>query len=251
MIIEYHRPANLGSAMELLKRPSPETLPLAGGTSLLLQKKDDVAVIDVQDLMLNTIHHQSDRQIIGAAVTLQQLVDEESLPDSLRKAARAEASFNNRQVATIGGTIASAGGRSPLLTVLLTANAEIVLAGQEKPLLVGEMLPLRGTVLHRQLITEVVLQKNMRFTYHKIAKTPDDVPLILVGVAKWTGGRTRIVIGGPFSTPKLAMDGTSDTGADIAAANLLTDQQPYLREMAGILVKRCLQQLDAGGNHGH
>ena len=37
MITEYHRPSTLESAIELLGRKTPETVPLAGGT-LLNQK---------------------------------------------------------------------------------------------------------------------------------------------------------------------------------------------------------------------
>jgi len=251
MITEYHRPANLESAMALLKRKTPVTYPLAGGTSLLLRKSDDFAVVDIQDLKLNTIQKQDGKTRIGSGVTLQQMVDDGTLPALLRKASRSEASFNIRQAATIGGTIASGNGHSTLLTVLLAINADIYLANQDKPTPLGELLPLRGKFLANNLITEVVIPENLNYTYHKVAKTPVDVPLLLVGATQWSGGRTRIVVGGPFPTPKLAMDGTSETGADVAAANLLAGDHPYLGEMAVVLTKRCLQQLKDGGNHGH
>jgi CO/xanthine dehydrogenase FAD-binding subunit len=251
MITEYHRPANLESAMVLLKRKTPVTYPLAGGTSLLLRKSDDFAVVDIQDLKLNTIQQQDGKIRIGSGVTLQQMVDDGILPAMLRKASRSEASFNIRQAATIGGTIASGDGHSALLTVLLAINADVYLASQEKPIALGELLPLRGKLLTNNLITEISITENLTFTYQKVAKTPVDVPLILVCATQWSGGRTRIVVGGPLPTPKLAMDGTSATGADVAASNLLAGEHPYLGEMAAVLTKRCLQQLQDGGNHGH
>lgn len=251
MITEYHRPANIDSAVDLLARKNPLTYVLAGGTSLILRKSEDFAVVDIQALALNSIRAESGQIRIGASVTLQQLVDSSELPEVIRDAAKAEASFNIRQSATIGGTVASGNGHSPLLNTLLAANVEVNLARQDKSVLLGEILPLRSEVLSKQLITEVTLHTNNQVATEKISKTPDDVPLLLVSVAQWAGGRTRVVVGGPFPSPKVAMDGTSTTGADVSASNLFSGTNAYLGEMAGILVKRCLQTLLHGGSNEH
>ncbi len=251
MITEYNRPDTVDSALELLARKSPQTYILAGGTNLILRKSEDFAVVDIQELSLNTIQAETGRIQIGACVTLQQMVDSPELPEVIRSAAKAEASFNIRQSATIGGTIASGNGQSPLLNVLLAANAEISLARQNKSVLLGEIIPLRSEALSKQLITEVTILTNLQIVTEKISKTPDDVPLLLISIAQWSGGRTRVVVGGPFPYPKVSMDGTSATGADVSASNLFSGTNAYLCEMAGILVKRCLQKLQNGGSNEH
>ena len=251
MITEYNRPDSVASALALLARKTPQTHILAGGTGLILRKSEDFAVVDIQDLSLNSIQKDGERIRVGACVTLQQLLDSADLPEAIRTAARTESSFNIRQAATLGGTIASANGHSPLLAILLADNVEVYLAQQEKPILLGELLPLRAESLQRQLITEIAISDKPFLAYEKISKTPDDVPLIVASVAQWPGGRTRVVVGGSLDVPKLAMDGTSPTGADVAASNLFSGTDLYLSEMAGILVNRCLQKLKTEEIHEH
>ncbi len=251
MITEYNRPDSIDSAMELLARKSPQTYILAGGTSLVLRTHEDFAVIDIQDLSLNTIHAEADQIRIGARVTLQQIVDSQKLPAVIQKVAKAEASFNIRQSGTIGGAIASGNGSSPLLNILVAANVDVTLAKQDKSIMLGEILPIRSEALQKQLITEITFHDNMLLVTEKISKTPDDIPLLLISVAQWPGGRTRVVVGGSFPYPKVAMDGTSAVGADVAASNLFSGTNAYLSEMAGILVKRCLQQLQNGVANEH
>ena len=55
MITEYNRPSTLESALELLARKTPLTVPSPGGT-LLNQKSDtDFAVVDIQALPLTKL----------------------------------------------------------------------------------------------------------------------------------------------------------------------------------------------------
>lgn len=251
MILEYHRPATISAAMDLLTRKQPRTLPLGGGTSLLLQKEQDFAVVDIQDLALNQITSDGQTIQIGAGTTLQQLLDSDLVPDPLRLAAKQEASFNIRQAATIGGTIAGGSGKSILLSLLLGYNADMYFAGEEKPVLLGEILPLRKEILKNRLITGMKVSKKMDATFEKIAKTPADFPMLIVVVASWNGDRTRVVVGSDQPVPRVAMDGTSSSGAEIAAQNLLTGSDEYLQKMAGLLAKRCLERLSRGGSVEH
>lgn len=49
-----------------------------------------------------------------------------------------------------------------------------------------------------------------------------DRPAIIVALARWPSGRTRIVLGGFGSSPTLAMDGTEAAGAEEAVRNALS-----------------------------
>ncbi len=147
MITEYNRPDSVASALALLARKTPQTHILAGGTSLILRKSEDFAVVDIQDLSLNSIQKDGERIRVGACVTLQQLADSEDLPEAIRTAARAESSFNIRQSATLGGTIASANGHSPLLTVLLGRQRGSLPGRAGKTCLTGRTPPRSGGII--------------------------------------------------------------------------------------------------------
>lgn len=251
MILEYHRPATVTAAMELLTRNQPKTLPLGGGTSLLLQKEHDFAVVDIQDLKLNQITAEGHTIEIGAGITLQELVDSDLVPEKVRLAAKQEASYNLRQAATLGGTIAGGSGKSILLSLLLGYNVDVFFAGEKEPQLLGEILPLRKEILNKRLITGIKFSKKISIAFEKIAKTPSDLPMLIIVVAMWNANRTRVIVGSDQSVPRVAMDGTSSSGAEIAAKNLMTDSDEYLQQMAGLLAKRCLDSITGGGSVEH
>jgi len=153
MIVEYHRPKDKNEALELIGRSNPPTLPLGGGTLLARPSNEEFAVVDLQDLGLNQINTSQNSLSIGATVTLQSLLD--FLLDlelevfkgkfNLEKAIQHEAAFNLRQVASIGGTIVSAGGRSPFVTSLLALDAVLKViktGGEVEKINLGDMFPL-------------------------------------------------------------------------------------------------------------
>ena len=130
MIVEYHRPDTLPEALDLLARVDVDTVPLGGGTFLNQPSTKSVAVVDLQNLGLNTIEQKSKLLQIGATVTLQQLLVFEGLPDDLKTAIRHEATYNLRQMATIAGSLVAADGRSAFATAMLALGAEMTLLPQ-------------------------------------------------------------------------------------------------------------------------
>src|SRR5574340_191811 len=127
MITAYHRPTSLDEALRLISRPSPVTLPLGGGTLLSHQRGNDIEVVDLQALGMNTIMERGNLLDVGAAVTLQQLLEMPPRPAALAAPLRLEAPINLRNVATLAGTVVSADGRSPLVTALLALDAQLAL----------------------------------------------------------------------------------------------------------------------------
>lgn len=250
MIIEYHRPKSLDEAVALLQRPYPLTIPLGGGITVSRMKEPDCAVVDLQDLGLNQIVSQGNLIKIGAAVTLQQLVEDEGLQPELSLAARKETTYNLRQRATVAGSIVSGDGRSHLLTVLLALDATLIWAPGEKQTSLGDYLALRGArPLDGVLITEIRVAKNTQLKYEYVARTPEDRPILLVAVAKWPSGRTRVVVGGFGKAPGLVVDGPDAGGAPMALRAMLQDagdewaSATYRQEVAQVLLKRCLSAL--------
>ncbi|MCJ7661114.1 MAG: FAD binding domain-containing protein, partial [Anaerolineales bacterium] len=133
MIIEYHRPQTLEDALALLARTEPVTLPLAGGSALNRPSTEAVAAVDLQSLGLDTISKRANYLDLSAMLTLQTLLDffhssvadDHVLQEAFIKAIQHEATYNLRQVATVAGTLVSAGGRSPFTTAMLALDASI------------------------------------------------------------------------------------------------------------------------------
>jgi CO/xanthine dehydrogenase FAD-binding subunit len=263
MIVEYHRPETLQDALALLARQEPLTVPLAGGTTLDRSSSQPLAVVDLQALGLDAIRQRGNFLDLGATVKLQDLLDQAHLPEfaaagmatALARAIQHQATYNLRQVATVAGTLVSAGGRSPFATALLALDAELNLQPGDTLVNLGDLLPLRTALfaasnpLRSRLITQVTVLSNARLAYEYVARTPADLPIVCAALAVWPSGRVRLALGGYGSAPSLAFDGSETAGIEIAAQSAYSQagdewaSAEYRREIAGVLAKRCLQSL--------
>jgi len=252
MIVEYFRPETLVEALDLLSRKGIKTVPLGGGTALNQPSAEQVAAVDLQALGLNQVELHGQTLAVGAMTTLQAILEHPDTPEVLAKVIRYEASYNLRQAATIAGTLMSASGRSPFATLLLAWDAllEMHQAGKEPESVgLGDVLPVRVEALHNRLITKVILGQNVRVGYEYVARTPADLPLVCVSVARWPSGRTRLALGGYGAAPVLAMDGPQADGLEQAARDAYSQagdewaSADYRREAAATLALRCFQAL--------
>ncbi len=250
MITQYHRPQTLTEALQRLQ--DENTLPLGGGTWLNRQRGQDFAVVDLQNLGFDAIQARGDALSIGAATTLQALLEHPSTPAALQTALRLEAPRNLRHQATLGGVIASGDGRSPVLAALLALDATLTLAflgddGQPatRAVRLGEWLPLREPAL----ITAVQFSRKPSLAFERVGRTPADRPLLMVALARWPSGRTRAVAGGWGTLPLLAMDGKDGDNAPIALQNICreaTDERAsaaYRMDVIATLARRALDAL--------
>ena len=162
MIIEYHRPKNIKEALALINRKEIPTYPLGGGVSVSHKTGENYAVVDLQALGLNKIEQNAEQNILGATVTLQEIVDCKELPETIRKAARRETSFNIRQVSTIAGALVKANGKSPLALALMAADTSLVTEPGGKIIPLGEFYALRGG--WQGLITKIIVPNGIRLS---------------------------------------------------------------------------------------
>ena len=253
MIIEYHRPESLTEALELLARQSPRTVPLGGGTVLSRNQKEDLAVVDLQRLGLNKIEREGQMLRLGATVTLQALLESRELPDelcdSLCESIRHEAGVNIRQVAPLGGTLASCGGRSPFVTALLALDPRLEWVPGDEVQPLGDSLPLREEFNRGRMIAAVRIPLNARLRFAMVARAPMDQPIVCAAVAQWLSGRTRVTLGGHGKTPILAMDGPEPGGAAVAAREAYRfagdewASAEYRMDTAGRLVQRLIAEM--------
>jgi putative selenate reductase FAD-binding subunit len=244
MITAYHRPQTLDEALQLLAQPA--TLPLGGGTVINTPafKSQDFAVVDLQALDLNKIRKNGHTLEIGATTTLQQLLESTAAPAALQQAIRQETALNIRNAATVAGTLVTATGRSPFATAMLALDTKVTVTGQQPKLL---SLAEYWTLRPQGLITLLTIPVNVKCAYEQVARTPADQPIVCAALAQWSGGRTRLALGGTGKDPLLAMDGTEADGLEAAARNAFHEaadewaSAEYRMAVAATLAKRCLE----------
>jgi len=256
MITTYHRPRTLDEALTLLAQPN--TVPLGGGTllsarhaSTSLSATESVSVVDLQALGLDSINKKGNDLIIGATVTLQQLLKSKHCPEALKVAIKLEAPINLRNSATVAGTLVVCDGRSTFATALLSLDAKLEQAIFDNSKVeyrisnIGEFLPLRSA----NLITKITIPLNIKFAFEYVSRTPADKPIVCAALTQWSSGRARLTLGGYGKSPLLAMDGTEAKGLDSAAHNAYheaTDEwasAEYRMDVAATLAKRCLENM--------
>lgn len=254
MIVEYHRPDTIEEALALLRRPGIVSRPLGGGSAIDRFGPESLAVVDLQRLALDEIKARGNWIDLGATVTLQKLLDTPGLPAALYETVRREATHNLRQVATVAGTLVAADGRSPFTTAMYALDAVVRLlpgkdGSQGDQVHLGDFLPFRYELLEGRLITQVTIPANVSLAYHYVARAPADRPIVCAAAARWPSGRTRVALGGYGSAPVLAMDGPESAGAVTAAQNAYSEagdewaSAEYREEVAGVLVRRCIEEL--------
>lgn len=249
MIIEYHRPQTLAEAIDLIQRKQPLTRPLGGGTALNFRDEQPFAVVDLQSLGLDTLERQGHMLHVGATVTLQQLLDFSELPTGLGDVIRLHATYNLRHQATVGGSLASADGRSPFGVAMLALDAQLKLMPGERTLSYGDFLALRDHFLPGNLISGVSFDLQADFAYQSVARSPADLPLVCAALARWASGRLRLALGGWGKTPTLVLDGQGHEGlrpaAEAAFSNAADEwaSAAYRSQVAGVLAQRCYQVL--------
>ena len=153
---EYHAPASLDEAVELLERYGKEAKILAGGTDLIPQIKQRQAeprhVVNIKGIPELARIKETDGGIgIGAlarlrAIELSPLMNEK-LP-LLVEAAKTVGSVQIRNMATIGGNICNASPSADMATPLMALDAEAHVYGKSgaKTYPIGEFFLGRGEV---------------------------------------------------------------------------------------------------------
>ncbi len=244
MIKEYYRPKSVPEAEKLFEMEGKKCVPLGGGSVLSRLKQDDLCVVDLQDLGLNRIEVTGQKVHIGSTVTLQQFIESEFIPEILKEITRKSATLNLRNQATVGGYVVTADGRAPLAIALMALDAQLIWHPGQKIQNIGDWFSLRQALGY--WISGIQFNLNVQLDYEQVARTPMDVPILAIGVARWPSGRTRVVLGGYGRAPILALDGPEGSGVLEAVKNALTESgdewasAEYRQEVGQVLAKRIL-----------
>lgn len=251
MIREYFRPTSVDEALMLLSEDGKERKPLGGGTSLSRQQAGHFGVVDLQDAGLDRIEITGQGITVGAMVCLERLLAHPGVHTEIKRAIQIDAGENIRNMATIGGWLVSGDGRSLFSTALLALDATLTWEPDQQRVRLGDWLPLRWQSQSGVLMTEVMWSTAPRMVFEYVARSPKDRPILIVAVAQWGSGRTRVALGGFGDAPIIAMDGPDSSGVDLASRDAFYDAEDqwataqYRREVAAKLALRCLQHLEA------
>jgi putative selenate reductase FAD-binding subunit len=134
MIEHFHRPVTVRAALGLKRRFTTRAVFLAGGT-FVNSNAFPLApehCISLAGLKLDRISRSRGGVAIGALCTLQQLIDDRKVPAPLRVAALQVVSRNVRNMATLGGHVASRLPNSDLVPTLVALGAKLALAGSAR-----------------------------------------------------------------------------------------------------------------------
>jgi CO/xanthine dehydrogenase FAD-binding subunit len=248
MITQYYRPQTLEEALQLLSRS--DTCPLGGGTLLTQRSEESFSVVDLQALGLNYLNKSGDRLAIGAATTLQILLESTYSPAALKSALLLETPLNLRNMGTVAGSLVTCDGRSPFATVMLALDAKMFFALEDETITMGNYLPTRAGASNK-LIAKIEIPLNVQLAFETVARTPSDKPIVCAALAQWPSGRTRLALGGFGACPALALDGNAPNDLEAAARNAFAEagdewaSKEYRSEISAVLAKRCLEKVDA------
>ncbi len=251
---EYVRPTTMSEALSALKGGTA----LAGGTGIARRARSVARWVDLQSLGIDGLQVESDQVSMGAMLRLQQVVEAE-LPGALRDACRREVGLNLRNMATVGGTVLTCSGRSPLATTLLGLHAQVRMEPGPQQSSLDELLARRGSLPAGLLLTSVLFQMPVQLALSGVARSPADRPIVFVVVARLTGRSPSygVALGGFGTRPvllpgaELALAAGDVPSACEAARSACANGQDawasseYRAETAAVLLRRLAGEVGA------
>ena len=220
---KYLAPRTVEEAIELLSKYGEEAKVLAGGTDLLVRMKQGVLrpkyLISINRIKeLSYIEDRGDHVAIGAATKLQDIVESPVIAAKapvLAEAVNEMASWQVRNVATIGGNLCNASPAADTAPPLLVFEAEVVIAGPNGrrvvPITQFFTGPGKTVMARNELLIEVRAPKPVKPTgsaFIKIARVAMDLAKVNIAVALRMNGNVvedvKVALGSVAPTPMRA-----------------------------------------------
>ena len=227
VVSQYHRPATLHDALELLSREGSAVL--AGGTGVNAGQRTTAALlVDLQALGLEGVHVTDDGAlVVGATTRLSELARKE-LPSALRT------------LATVGGTLVAGGWESALVAGLLACDAVVATVDREgtAELRLAVLLADPDLIAGR-IITAVRLNTTGTASVHTTARTTADRPIVAC-IARHTATGVRVAMSGVAATPVVV-----DDVEQLAPPGDFRGSADYRHHLARVLRTRALIELGA------
>lgn len=210
---EFLKPTSVEEAFEMLNRDRKHSILLSGGTTVSLMKSTSVEVIiDLKSIKgLAEIKETEDGLSIGANVTIEDFRKSElisaSFGDFFFKSFSLVGSWQIRNMATIGGSVAPRLGWSDVTTCLLAAGAKLNTFGEEgyRYMDIEDFNKLDR--YSKPIITHIILPKDgYYYSFKKLSKSSFDIAIVNFALAlKPSSGaveESRVIIGSRPHFPK-------------------------------------------------
>lgn len=277
--IELHRSSTLAEAADLLDRYAPHARVLAGGTDLLVDLKTgrSQAAHLVSVNRIEALHGISSTKTglrIGALTTITQLDESPALGEPfapIRDATSQMAARQIRNLATVGGNLASAVPCADLPPILTAMHASVALwstQGTREVPLESFFVGVRQTARRDDEILTAVLVPELPAgfgaAYARFALRAGNgiaVASVAAGLRIMPDGviqEARVVLGAVAAVPKLVPDAASSLVGGPASPDLFEQagritmeaaepicdvrgSAEFRRELVGVLTRRALQ----------
>jgi carbon-monoxide dehydrogenase medium subunit len=272
----FHHAATPEEAIRLLRTGPAGARFLAGGTDILPAPARPEAVVSIRDLFRYVKRDGADL-VIGATATVSMVADSEDLAAAdgglLRSCALDFATWQVRNLATVGGNLASGVPSADFAPPLLVLDARCVILGdrgrREVPL--GNFFTgPHATVLGRDLLAEIRFaapSPRASFAWNKAGRIDGDLATVNAAVRLEIEGKTcrgaRIALGAVAPTPIRAEEAEKyltgkSTATDVLAraavlaaesTRPISDQRAsaeYRKHMSEVLVRRALEAASGG-----
>ena len=271
-VTNYLRPSSPEEALTLLRNVGKSARYVGGGADVARTLPSDVTtLIDLCAMNLSSIEEGPDGIVIGATATLNEVLENGSvagvcdgvIADMMRKVG----SPLLRNIATIGGTLASAHSWSDVIPLFLVLDAQVtVYNGEYRTLNLTDAYASREE-LADSIITSVTIPAYGSGDYaafHKFSRTAYDIALLntacYVHLDNGRCSEVRIAVGG---TPRLAQRlpqaedtlrgealsaDTIERVAQVARDTTKTADDrrasgEYRKQLVYVGVKRCLEEI--------
>jgi len=268
----YRRPSSLEEAWNLLREGGKAAKPVGGGIDVGLYLPSEITtLVDLARLPLAYVREEEGALVIGAGTTMTELLEDRRAQDYLdgilTEVLLQVASPLLRNLATVGGTLASRHPWSDVIPLFLVFDAGVELFDGASRWVRMEDFVARRRDANRGLITAVRLPVSSRdaaAAFTSFTRTGFDVAILncacYVSALAGTCEEARIALGG---TPDIARRLSSveetlnggrfepssiETAAARAAETIeVRDDRRasagYRRKLASVAVRRCLSQI--------
>jgi carbon-monoxide dehydrogenase medium subunit len=279
-VSSYFQPASVPEALALLAEHGPELLVIAGGTVAMPLINEGISlpakVMGLRRMGINRVEPSGDRLWVGATATLTSLTAQPHVP-LLAEAARHTASWQVRNMGTIGGNLFTPPPGGDVATALLALDAQVEVVGPTGV----RVLPLEAfwtgfmttALAPDELVVRVVVPMTAdRQAFLKFGRKAANTPAVVTVAARAAmdgdvvaDARVALGAAGPHplraTRAEAALTGralTDDVIAEAAAA-AMADSEPfsdsvasawYRRRMVGVMVGRALAQLAQPAERG-
>lgn len=244
MIEQFFRPESVKQALELKRQYADEAVYIGGGSKLNAgpARTSKRVGISLTHLGLCGVTWVDGQLRIGAATTLQTLIDAPLVPQALRDALGFVYSRHVRNQATLGGEIAARQQESVVLPVLLALDARVVIAG-DAAIDIEDYL----NAPQRELLLEVILpDPYRRCATRKIARSAAGLAVLTAAVSLSGDQGMRVALDGVAQGPVRLRDVESGNLENAALENAVAaaisphddirGSAAYKRYIAGVVV---------------